>query len=82
MGAMHGGSIFAIMDFVTTASVIAADREHKIAVSAEINMSYYAAAMANTDIYMISEATKTGKRLAFSECMVYSEDETLLYRGH
>lgn len=82
MGAMHGGSIFAIMDYLTTVVTIGAHPNNHINVSAEINMSYHGAAMANTDIYIISEATKVGRRLAFSECKVYNENDEILYRGH
>lgn len=82
MGSLHGGAIFAIMDYVTTATTIAAHPNYHINVSADINMSYHAGAFANTEVYLISEATKVGKRLAFSECKIFDTKGELLYRGH
>lgn len=82
MGSLHGGAIFAIMDYVTTATTIAAHPNLHLNVSADINLSYHSGAIANSKIYLISEATKVGKRLAFSECSIYSDKMELLYRGH
>lgn len=82
MGSLHGGAIFAVMDYITTATTIAAHPNLHLNVSADINMSYHIGAPSKSDIYLISEATKVGKRLAFSECSIYGEKQELLYRGH
>jgi acyl-coenzyme A thioesterase 13 len=82
MGVMHGGAVFSVMDIVTTMATIAAHPNTQITVSTEINMSYYGTAAANSEILMIGEATKIGKRLAFSEFWAYDDKDNLLYRGH
>jgi uncharacterized protein (TIGR00369 family) len=81
MGVIHGGCIFTVMDYTTTVAAIAYEKDAKINVSSEINMSYMSAALAGSKIYLLNECTKAGKRLAF-ECKVYNDQNEILYRGH
>lgn len=86
MGYAHGGLIFTVLDFLTTSGAIASTKDHKISVSAEINVSYLQPVKAGEELYFLTECKKAGKRMAFSECWVYREAQEgefeLVCRGH
>lgn len=80
-GSLHGGAAATIIDTATTIAIAGADKKNRVNVSSDLSVCFMGAAFLGTEIYVLSEVNRIGKRLAFTECSIYNEDEELLMTG-
>lgn len=80
-GSLHGGAAATIVDTATTIAIAACDNKNRVNVSSDLSMTYMGAAFLNTDIYILSQVNRIGKRLAFTECSLFNEEGDLLMTG-
>lgn len=70
-----------MIDTATTVAIAAADRKNRSNVSSDLSVSFMNAAPVGEDIFILSEVTKIGKRLAFTQCDLFNQQEILLLSG-
>lgn len=64
-GTLHGGAIATLVDEAGTMAIVTADREARPGVTTDLNVSYFAPALAGSIVIAEAEVLKIGKRLAF-----------------
>lgn len=80
-GSLHGGAAATIVDTATTIAIAACDSKNRVNVTSDLSMTYMGAAFLNTDILILSQVNRIGKRLAFTECSIYDDKCELLMTG-
>jgi acyl-coenzyme A thioesterase 13 len=81
-GNLHGGAIATLVDDIGTLAIISADREHRLGVTTDLNVSYFAPGRAGSAILVEGKVLKIGRTL--SAVMVdlrREEDGVLIAQG-
>jgi acyl-coenzyme A thioesterase 13 len=75
-GALHGGAAATLVDVAGTIAIISADRTHRVGVTTDLNVSYFAPGRGA----VIADATvlKSGRTLAWVSVDVRREDDGVL----
>lgn len=68
-GFLHGGCISTLADDITTAIIILADKQHRPGVTVSLTMECRLPAKIGETITISVPKPKTGKSMAFSECI-------------
>jgi uncharacterized protein (TIGR00369 family) len=80
MGNVQGGIIVAMLDDAAATSAIVKSGQRTVVPTIELKTSFFAAAKADTWLYVEGRCIKLGKRIAFMEADMTDEAGTLIAR--
>ncbi|XP_017463335.1 PREDICTED: acyl-coenzyme A thioesterase 13-like [Rhagoletis zephyria] len=78
-GFLHGGFTATIVDIVTTYALMS--QPCQPGVSVDLHVTYLKAAKEGDDIFVAANTLRTGKKLAFIECVLQKHDGTIIVKG-
>ena len=79
-GAVHGGFLFTVADTTAGLAAIRSGTEGSVT-TVDSHIQYLRPALNLTDIYAEAEIIKDGKRLAFIDVKIFTEEGVLLVKG-
>ena len=77
-GMLHGGASSTIVDVSTTMAVMTLDMKQRASASADLSLCFVSEARVGSELYILSQVDRIGRRMAFTQCWVYNEQRELL----
>ena len=79
---LHGGAAATLVDVVGTIAIASLDQHHRVGVSTDLNVSWFAPAMLGETVRCDATVLKTGRTLAFVQVDLRREsDDVLVVQG-
>jgi acyl-coenzyme A thioesterase 13 len=73
LGKLHGGAIATLVDDLGTLAIMTADHYHRIGLTTDLHVSYFASASAGDSLLIEAEVVQGGLTLAFVEVTLRRE---------
>lgn len=80
-GALHGAAINTMIENITTVNLLLNDKNLRESTSVDLNCSYLRGTMVDQEIFILSESSKIGKNLGFTQVWLYNSKLEKLAQG-
>jgi acyl-coenzyme A thioesterase 13 len=77
-GTLHGGAIATLVDDIGTLAIVSADRERRLGVTTDLNVSYFAPGKAGSAILVEAKVLKIGNTLSTVTVDLRREEDGML----